>query len=201
MFIVADQFTVGVSGEGGFACAGESEEYGCGAGLRVHIAGAVHRQHVFFDRHRVVHNREDGFFDLPRILGTSDDGEVGLVVDDDCRFRVDAVAFRVDFVAWRDEDGVVRFAESVQFFCGWSDQQVADEEILRRQFVDDAELAAVLRVRPCKTIKHIHFMSAEETDHLPLDGVEDVPSNRAVYIAPVDSVVHAVRIHDVLVVR
>ena len=89
----------------------------------------------------------------------------------------------------------------MKFLRSWSYEKVADEQILRRKLVDYPEFAPVLRIGACEAIEYVHLVSAEKSDHLLLDCVEDISADRAIDFAPVDYIVDTVSVNNVLVMR
>lgn len=70
MFIVTDQVTAFISGQGGFAGARQAEEQGHVAGF-ADVGGAVHRQYVGGRQQEVLH-REHGFFHFTGVTHAGD---------------------------------------------------------------------------------------------------------------------------------
>ena len=112
-----------------------------------------------------------------------------------------AVDFRIALESGSCDNGVVRFAVVFQFFCGRTDEQLMDEEVLRRHFVDDAELLGVLGIGTCKTVKDEHFAALEVSAELALDGVKLFLGDRTVHLAPCDVIMDSGGVDDELVVR
>ncbi len=90
-------FRAGFGRTGRLSGSGQSEEHRRLPGLRIHIGRAVHRQYVVFHRQHVIHDRKYGFLNLSPIAGSGNDDKVRLVIDDNHRFRMNAVLLRIAF--------------------------------------------------------------------------------------------------------
>ena len=200
MFIVTDEHPVRVSGQRGFAGAGQAEENGGFAGDRIHVGGAVHGQNVHVG-HDEVHGGEHGFLDLACVLRAGDDDQMCLIVDHDGCLRVDAINLRITLEARGAEDGVIRFAIVGQLLLGGTDEQLMNEKVLRCQLIDDSELLGVNGVSTCHAIENKHFAVLQIGSQLAADGVKLFPRDGTVHFAPCDLVMDGRRIHDELVVR
>ena len=99
-------------------------------GLRIHICGAVHRKDIFLHRHYVVHDGEYGLFYLPGVLAACDDGFMGLIVDHDGCFGVDAKALRVAFISRRYKYGEISAAKIFKLLKSWTYEQLVNEQVL-----------------------------------------------------------------------
>ena len=167
---------------------------------RIHIGGAVHRQHVL-QRHQEVHDGEDALLDLARIGGTGDQDFLIHVVDQDSRFAVYAVDGGVTVEIRRADDGEVRLAEISQFLLRRTDQQLMDEEVLAGQLVDDTEFLPVVGIRAGEAVEDKQFASLQIGDHLGADGFILLQRDGPVDLAPGDLFVDLRDVHDEFVVR
>ena len=200
MLVVANELAVRVGGKGGLAGAGQAEEDSRLMGLGIHVRRAVHRKDVLLGQN-IVHGGEDALLDLAGVLGAADDDEMCLIVDHDGSLGVNAVDLGVALEAGGSEDGVVRFAVGSQLFRGRTDEELMDEEVLGRHFIDDAELLGVLGISACKAVEDEHFAALEVSAQLALDGVELLSGDGTVHLAPGDVVMDGGGVDDELVVR
>ncbi len=197
MLVVADQLAVRVSGQGGLAGAGQTEEYS-GIAVSADVCGAVHREYALL-RQDVVHNGEDRLLDLAGVTGAYDENELLLVVDDDASLGTGAVALRNALEARCRDDGEV-LREVLELLCGRTAQQLMDEHILGSQLIDDAEGLGVLRVSACEAVENKDFLALQVSDDLLVQCVEAFLGHRLVDLAPRDLVVYALAVNDELIV-
>ncbi len=197
MLVVADEHTVGVSGQGGLAGAAETEEHGAVAVL-ADVGGAVHGEHALLGQH-IVHDGEDGLLDLTGVLGTADDHLVGLVVHQDGGLGAGAVDLRDALEAGGGDDGVI-LVEVLQLLGGGAAQQLVDKEVLAGQLVDDAERLGVLGVGAGKAVEDEDLLALQVRDDLGADGVELGLLDGAVHLAPGDVVMDGRGVHDELII-
>ena len=155
----------------------------------------MHGQDAFTGQEE-IHDRKDALFDFPGILRAGNEDAPRFVIDEDGRFRMDAVRRRVAFKARCDDDGEIRVAVLQQLFLAWPDEQIADEQVFTGQFRHDAELLAALLVSAGKAVKNKDFAVLQIGCHLVFQGAELVLCNRAVDAAPGDEVVDPRRIDD-----
>ncbi|MNQ59764.1 hypothetical protein D3C85_740250 [compost metagenome] len=126
VLVVADQVAAFVSGQGGLAGAGQTEEQGHVA-LFADVGGAVHRQHVFFRQQEVLH-REHGFLHLAGVAHAGQQNLLGGEVDDHAAVGVGAVALRGTLKVGYVEHLPLVLAERV---VGWRvDEQLTAEQVL-----------------------------------------------------------------------
>ena len=201
VLIIPDQLPRRVGRQGRLSGSGQSEEHRRLPVLRIHIGRAVHRQHVVFHRQHVIHDRKYGFLNLSRIAGSGNDDEMGLVIDDNRRFRMNAVLLRIAFEPRHRQDGEIRLAVFLQLFLRRTNQQVVDEQVLPRFLVDNPNFPGVLAVCTGKTIENEHFFPVQILDHIPLNPVKNSPVNRAIDASPVNPIVHRRAVYNVFIVR
>ena len=201
VFVIPDQLPRRVGRQGRLSGSGQSEEHRRLPGLRIHIGRAVHRQHIVFHRQHVIHDRKYGFLNLSRIAGSGNDDEMGLVIDDNRRFRMNAVLLRIAFEPRHRQDGEIRLAVFLQLFLRRTNQQVVDEQVLPRFLVDNPNFPGVLAVCTGKTIENEHFFPVQILDHIPLNPVKNSPVNRAINVSPMNPIVHRRAVYNVFIVR
>jgi len=83
VFVVADQVTAGIGGEGGLAGTREAEEDGSVSGW-ADVGRAVHGKDALKGE-QGVEDGEDGLLDLAAVAGAADDGDTFGGVEDDER--------------------------------------------------------------------------------------------------------------------
>ena len=197
MFIVADELAVGVSGQGGLAGAGQTEE-DSGVTFCADVSGAVHGEYALLGQD-VVHDGEDGLLDFACVLGAADDCQMLFVVQQDRSFGVGAVAFGDALEAGSSDDGVVGF-KAYQLVSGGAAQQVGDEQVLACQFVYDTEVLGVLGVSACKAVENEDFAILQISNNLFVQRIELRLRDGTVYLAPCNVIVYAFGVNDELIV-
>ena len=125
MFVIANQTTFRVGGEGGFPCAGQAEEHRHIAFL-ADVRRAVHGRDAA-QWQQVVHDREHPFLHLAAVPGTADQLDTLGQVEGDKVFGVQALLFPLRVSAFRTVhyDEVRR--EVLQLFVGWTNKHVLHE--------------------------------------------------------------------------
>ncbi len=81
VLVIADQQARGVGRKRGLAGAGEAKEHG-GLACGCRHWRAMHGEHVVLDGQQVVHDAENGLFDLAGITGAGDQNHALLEVND-----------------------------------------------------------------------------------------------------------------------
>ena len=114
---------------------------------------------------------------------------------------MDAVGHGVALEAGGGDNGVVSLAVGGQLLGGGPDQQVVDEQVLRSQLVDDAELLGVLGVGAGKAVEDEDLVALEISGDLAHQSVKALLGDGAVDLAPGDVVMDGGGVHDELVVR
>ena len=117
------------------------------------------------------------------------------VVDDNGGLGAGAVQLGDALEAGRGDDGVI-LAEVLELLFGGSAQQVADEQVLGGQLVDDAEGLGVLGICAGKAVEDEDLLVLQVSDDLVVQGVEALLGDGLVHVAPCDLVVYALRVHD-----
>ena len=199
MLVIADEHAVRVGGQGGLAGAGEAEEHGGVARIRIHVRGAVHREHAV-RREQEVHDGEDALLHLARVAGARDDDDLLVEVDQNRSLGVDAVQLGDALAARRTQHGEV-LGEAFELLRGRADEQLMDEQVLARQLVDDADGAAILVVGAREAVKDEHVAALQIGRHTGEDLVKALLGDRLVDLAPRDLVVDVRRIDHKAVVR
>ena len=122
VLVVTDELSSRIGGESCLSCSGETEEYSCLMGLRIHVGRAVHREYILLNRHQIVHYGEYGFLDLSGILGTGNQYHLVLEVDNDSCLGICPVYSRIAGKARSCNDGKIRCAVIFQLLSCRSDQ-------------------------------------------------------------------------------
>ena len=196
VLVVADEQAPLGGRERGLARAGEAEEDRGAVRGGVHVAGAVHREHVVLDGHQVVHDREDRLLDLTAVLGAHHEDHALLEVDEDGGLGVGAEDLRVELEGGRGHHAEVGVAEVAQLLLVRAHEHLVDEERLARELADGDDLAGVAAVGPRQAVHHEEAALGEVTDDLALDLLVALDAKGHVDAAPGDLVVHVGRVHD-----
>ncbi len=170
MFVVADEETFGVGGEGGLACAAEAEE-DCGVfAFEVGVGGAVHGSYAL-EGEEVVHHGEHAFLHFAAVPGVDDYLFARGDVENDGCLAVEAEFLIVGEFCFRcvvdDEVG----GEVGEFFGCGTDEHVGHEVCLPCHFHDEAHCHAGVGVGAAETVDNIEFLVAELVDGEGLDGL------------------------------
>ena len=201
VLVVADEQAVLGGGEGRLAGAGEAKEDRGAVGARVHVAGAVHREHVVLNGEQVVHDREDRLLDLAGVLGAHHEDDALLEVDEDGGLGVGAVDLRVELEGGGGHHDEVGLAEVAQLLVGRADEHLMDEERLARELADGADLAGVAAVGAGQAVHDEEATLGEVADDLGLDLLVVLLGEGHVDLAPGDLVVDVGRVDDEAVLR
>ena len=159
----------------------------------------MHGEHALFGQN-IVHDGEDGLFDLAGVLRAADDGQMLFVIQQDCSLGMGAVPLRDALESGSDDDRVVR-SEGLQLLGVGPAQKVADEHALGGQLVDDAERFGIFGVGSGKTVKQEDLPLLQIGDDLFVQCVKPFLRDGAVHFAPGDLIVHSGGVYDELVVR
>ena len=172
VFVVADQQTFRIGGQGRFTRAGESEEDGSVLAVHVRIGRAVHRSHTL-ERKQVVHVGEDTFLHLSAVPRVEDHLLFFRQVEYHGRFGVQAQFLVVYHLGFGCVEGYeIRFAVVGQFFFGRTDEHVLDKVSLPSHLHDEAHLDAGVFVRSAEGIHHVEvfvgkFLDGQFLQHVP----------------------------------
>ena len=158
----------------------------------------MHGEHTLLG-HQIVHDGEDGLFDLAGILAAGDEDQLLLIVDHDGGLGVGVVPLGHALKAGGGDDGEVGDI-ALQLLLGGPQQQLVDEQVLRGQLVDDAEGLGILGVGTGIAVEDEDLPVLQIGDHLFIQGVEDLLGGGHVHLAPGDVVVDALRVNNKLVV-
>ena len=162
------------------------------------VGRAVHGEDAHLGQD-VVHDGEDGLFDLAGVLAAADDDHLFLIVDQDGGFAAGAVDLGDALEAGGGDDGEVGL-EVHQIGLGGTAQELVNEQVLAGQLVDDAEALHILLVRAGEAVKDEDLAVLQIGDNLAVDGVVGGLVDGAVDLAPGDLVMHGGGIDDELVV-
>ena len=201
VLIVADQQARRVSRERGLAGAGQAKEHGRLVRDRVHTGRAVHGQHVVLDGQQVIHNAEDGLFDLAGVAGARDQNHALLEVDDHGGAGVEALDRRVALIAGRSKHTKVRLAGARDFAGKRAREHLLDKERLAGTLAGDKQAARVVTVGAGHAAGDEHIALIEIVDDASLNGLVALDRQRSVDGAPGDLIVHVGRVGDKAVVR
>jgi len=146
VFVIADEETVRVGGEGCFAGAGETEEESDVAIVLTHVGGGMQRKLAKLDRLEVMHDGKDTLLHFTSVFRTEDDHLHTLEVNLDGCGRAHTLRESVSGELARIVDDEVRFAEFQQFRLGWADQHVVHEQSVVGTSADNSDLDAVLGI-------------------------------------------------------
>ena len=200
VLVVADQQARGVGRERGFTGAGQAKEHGGLVRDGVHAGRAVHGQHVVLDGQQVVHDAEDGLFDLAGVAGARDQNHPFLEVDDHGGAGVEALDRRVALIAGGCEHAKVRLAGARDFAGKRAREHLLNKECLAGTLAGDEQAARVVTVGAGHAAGDEHVALVEVVDDAGLNGLVALDGQRAIDGAPGDLVVHVGRIDDKAVV-
>ena len=200
MLVVADQQARGVGRKRGFAGAGQAKEHGRLVRDGVHAGRAVHGQHVVLDGQQVVHNAEDGLFDLAGVAGARDQNHALLEVDDHGGAGVEAFDRRVALIAGRSKHTEVGLAGARDFASERACEHLLNKECLAGTLAGDEQAARVVTVGAGHAAGDEHIALIEIVDDASLNGLVALDRQRSVDGAPGDLIVHVGRIDDKAVV-
>lgn len=160
VLVVTNQLALGVSGQGGLASTGQTEEDGNIAILTL-VGRGVESQDVVLDGHLVVENGEDTLLHLTGVLGTKDNhllvGEVDSHGGGGGHTLSEAVGRERTSVV----DDIVG-VEVLEFLTAWADQHVAHEESVVSTSADNANADAVALIPAGVTIDDIDAVAGVE---------------------------------------
>ena len=200
VLVVANQQTRGVGRKRGLAGAGQAKEHGGLMCDGVHTGRAMHRQNVVLDGQQVIHDAEDGLFDLAGVAGAGDQNHALLEVDDHGGAGVEALDGRVTLVTWRREHAKVRLAGARDFASERTGEHLLNKERLAGALAGDEQATRVVAVGAGHAAGDEHITLVEIVDDTGLDGLVALDRKRAVDGTPGNLVVHVGRVDDKAVV-
>ena len=183
VLVVANQLALGVARQRRLARARQAEEQRGVAG-GADVGRAVHGQHAA-KRQQVVQDREDCLLVLAGVAGAANQHFAGGEVDRHRHVRAGAVPGRIGLERRRHEHRELRF-KGGQVPGGRDDEEVAHEQALPRQFLDEADRQAVLGIRAGVEILHEEFLVLQVRDDVAAQRVEVGGLDRPVDLAPPD---------------
>ena len=145
MFIIADQHTVGISGERGFSGARQAEEER-NIAVFTHVGRAVHGERVFgAGGQDEIDDRENPLFDFAGVAGTSDEKTAFFYINDGEVVLAGSVCFRIGFESrgTQDRPASVKIAEHV---CIRPEKHIAGKLIAPGILSDHPETKAVVGI-------------------------------------------------------
>ena len=113
----------------------------------------MHRHNTLY-RQQIIEDAEHRLLHFARISGAANQDQLFGKVDRNHRLAAATMARRVRAEAWQIDDGVFGF-EACQFLRRRAHQQRPDEQIMPRKFVDDADIDAMLRLRPTEQVRDV----------------------------------------------
>ena len=200
VLVVADQQARGIGRKRGLARAGQAKEHGSLVRDGIHAGRAMHGQHVVLDGQQVIHNAEDGLFDLAGVAGTRDQNHALLEVDDHGGAGVEALDGRVALVARRGEHAEVRLAGARDFAGERAGEHLLNEERLAGTLAGDEQAARVVAVGAGHAAGDEHIALVEIVDDAGFDDLVAFDGQRAVDGAPGNLVVDIGGVNDKAVV-
>ena len=183
MLVIADQDTLGIGGQRGFAGARQAEE---DRGiirivLRV-VGGAVHR-HDALARQDVVEDGENALLDFTGIGGVADQDQFFLEGNRDHGFGAAPVALGVRLEGRAVDDGEVGL-ERLDLVQLGPAQHVVDEQGVPCQLGDDAHIQAMGRIGAAEQVVDEILAALHVFEHIRMQAVESVGRHRFVVFPP-----------------
>lgn len=160
VLIVTNQLALGVSGQGGLASTGQTEEDGNIAILTL-VGRGVKSEDVVLDRHLVVENGEDTLLHLTGVLGTKDNHLLVGEVDSHGGGRGHTLSEAVGRERASVVDDIVG-VEVLELLTLGADQHVAHEESVVGTSADNANADAVALIPTGVTIDDIDAVAGVE---------------------------------------
>lgn len=160
VLIVTNQLALGVSGQGGLASTGQTEEDGNIAILTL-VGRGVESQDVVLDGHLVVENGEDTLLHLTSVLGTKDNHLLVGEVDSHGGGGGHTLSKAVGRERTSVVDDIVG-VEVFEFLTLGADQHVAHEESVVGTSADNANADAVALIPAGVTIDNIDAVTGVE---------------------------------------
>ena len=201
MFVVADQQARGVGRKRGLAGAGQAKEHGGLVRDGIHTGRAVHGQHVVLDGQQVIHDAENGLFDLAGVAGAGDQNHALLEVNDHGGAGVEALDGGIALVARRGEHAEVRLAGACDFTGKRAGEHLLNKERLAGTLAGDKQTTRMVAVGTGHTASDEHVALVEIVDDAGLDGLVALDRQRAVDGTPGNLVVNIGGVNDKAVIR
>ena len=167
VFVIPDQGTLRIGGQGGLAGTGQAEEQGH-ISFVPFVAGTVHSQDALTGQ-QVVHHGENGFLQFPGVHATADQDHFLVEVQDDEGFRMGMVRGRIRFHAGQGDYREI-FLDGAGFIG--LDEQLADENGLPGHFVDEFHPDLVFGICPSLHVLHIDLVGLDEFFAFGIEPVE-----------------------------
>ena len=196
VLVVANEQTSLGGRKRGLAGAREAKEDRGAVRLRVHVAGAVHGEHVLLNGEQVVHDREDGLLDLAGVLRAGDENNTLLEVDDDRGLGMGVVHRRVELEARARHDHEVRAAVVGKLLLGGAHEHLVRKERLAGKLGQDQDLARVAPVGTRDAVDHEDATLGEVRDDLIVNELVVLLGEGHVNVTPGNLVVDVGGVHD-----
>ena len=160
----------------------------------------MHGQYVILDGQQVIHDAEDGLFDLTGVAGARDQNHALLEVDDHRGAGVEALDGGVTLVTWRGKDAEVRLAGARDFAGKRAGEHLLNKERLAGTLAGDKQATRMVTIGAGHTARDEHIALVEIVDDAGFDDLVAFDGQRAVDGTPGNLVVHVGRINDKAVV-
>ena len=184
VLVVADQRAAGVGRQRRLAGARQAEEHRRVA-FRPDVGGAMHG-HDAGRRQQIIEQAEDGLLHLAAVARAADEDELVGEGHRDHRLAAAAVARGIGAEAGQIDDRVVG-GEAGELALVGADQHRADEEVVPGEFVDDAHVDAMRRLRTAEQILDEQVvLGAEVREKVGLECGEMFRAHVLVGLAPPD---------------
>ena len=200
VLVIADQKARGVGRKRSLAGARQAKEHGRLVRDGIHAGRAMHGQYVVLDGQQVIHDAEDGLFDLAGVAGARNQNHALLEVDDHRGTGVEALDGGIALVTRRSEHAEVRLASTSDFTGKWASEHLLNEERLAGTLAGDKQSARVVAVGAGHAAGDEHVALVEIVDDTGLDGLVALDRKRSVDGAPGDLVVNIGGVGDKAVV-
>ena len=200
VLVVADQQARGIGRKRGLARAGQAKEHGGLVRDGIHAGRAMHGQHVVLDGQQVIHNAEDGLFDLAGVAGAGDQNHAFLEVDDHGSAGIEALDGRIALVTGRCEHAEVGLAGARDFAGKRAGEHLLNKECLAGTLAGNEQATCVVAVGACHAAGDEHVALVEIVDDAGLDGLIALDGQRTVDRAPGNLFVNIGGVNDKAVI-
>ena len=159
----------------------------------------MHRQHAA-QRQQVIQDREDRFLVLTGVTRAADQDFTRREVHRDGHIRSRAVTRRIRLERRRRHHGELRL-EAGEVRRRRHDEQIADEQVLPRELMDEANRQAIFRIGARVEVLHEELLALQVVDDVAPEDVEVRKLDWLVDLAPPDLRFARGFLHHELVVR
>ena len=200
VLVVADQQARRVGRKRGLAGARQAKEHRGLVRDGIHAGRAMHGQHVVLDGQQVIHDAEDGLFDLAGVAGAGNQNHALLEVDNHGGAGVEALGGGVALVARCREHAKVRLAGARNFASERTGEHLLNKERLAGTLAGDEQATRVVAVGAGHAAGDEHIALVEVVDDAGLDGLVALDRKRAVDGTPGNLVVDIGGVNDKAIV-